>query len=134
MENTEENRRAYRQMLFETPGCNEFLCAAILDPETVYQKSSTSNKLFPEVLTGLGIVPGIKPHLKVYAIPGQAGSTVMQGLDSLAARCKEYKAAGIKFAKWRRCVLCVLRASVTGCVHLQHFTRYARRSGGSGFD
>jgi len=101
VENTEENRRAYRQMLFEAPGCNEFLCAAILDPETVYQKSSTSGKLFPEVLTGLGIVPGIKPHLKVYAIPGQAGSTVMQGLDSLAARCKEYKAAGIKFAKWR---------------------------------
>jgi fructose-bisphosphate aldolase class I len=78
VENTEENRRAYRQMLFEAPGCNEFLCAAILDPETVYQKSSTSGKLFPEVLTGLGIVPGIKPHLKVYAIPGQAGSTVMQ--------------------------------------------------------
>jgi fructose-bisphosphate aldolase class 1 len=39
----------------------------------------------------------------VYAIPGQAGATVMQGLDSLSARCKEYKAAGIKFAKWRRC-------------------------------
>ena len=99
--NTEENRRAYRQMLFETKGAHEYLSAAILDPETLYQKSSTNGKLFPFVLSDLGIVPGVKPHLKVYALPGQSGATVMQGLDSLSARCKEYKAAGCKFAKWR---------------------------------
>lgn len=99
--NTEENRRAYRQMLFETPGANKYLSAAILDPETLYQKSSTSGKLFPQVLSELGIVPGVKPHLKVYALPGQSGATVMQGLDSLAVRLQEYKAAGCKFAKWR---------------------------------
>ena len=45
--NTEENRRSYRQMLFETPGANEYLSAAILDPETLYQKSTTNGKLFP---------------------------------------------------------------------------------------
>uniref|UniRef100_A0A061R8B5 fructose-bisphosphate aldolase n=1 Tax=Tetraselmis sp. GSL018 TaxID=582737 RepID=A0A061R8B5_9CHLO len=101
IENTEENRRAYRQMLFETPDCNKYLSAAILDPETVYQKSTTDGLSFPEKLSSLGIVPGVKPHLKVYALPGQSGSTVMQGLDSLAARCREYKAAGCKFAKWR---------------------------------
>ena len=99
--NTEENRRAYRQMLFETPGANEYLSAAILDPETLYQKSTTNGKLFPEVLSDLGIVPGVKPHLKVYALPGQSGATVMQGLDSLAMRLEEYKKAGCKFAKWR---------------------------------
>ena len=65
VENTEENRRRYRQMLFESPGCENYLSAAILDPETLYQKSSTSGKLFPEVLMERGIVPGIKPHLKV---------------------------------------------------------------------
>ena len=48
-----------------------------------------------------GIVPGVKPHLKVYALPGQSGATVMQGLDSLAVRCQEYKKAGCEFAKWR---------------------------------
>jgi fructose-bisphosphate aldolase class 1 len=37
-----------------------------------------------------GIVPGIKPHLKAYTLPGTNGDTVMQGLDSLASRCKEY--------------------------------------------
>lgn len=101
IENTEENRRAYRQMLFETPGANNYLSAAILDPETLYQRSSTDNMLFPEKLSSLGIVPGVKPHLKVYQLPGQQGSTVMQGLDSLAVRCREYKEAGCKFAKWR---------------------------------
>jgi len=100
IENTEENRRAYRQMLFETPGAADYLSAAILDPETLYQKSSTSDKLFPEVLSELGIVPGVKPHLKVYKLPGQE-NTVMQGLDSLAVRCREYAAAGAQFAKWR---------------------------------
>lgn len=101
VENTEENRRAYRQMLFETPGCENYLSAAILDPETLYQKSSTSGEFFPEVLSKRGIVPGVKPHLKVYALPGCGGETVMQGLDSLAARCKEYREAGARFAKWR---------------------------------
>ncbi|CAK0861435.1 unnamed protein product, partial [Prorocentrum cordatum] len=100
VENTEEHRRQYRQMLYKTPGINEHLSAAILDPETIYQKDD-DGKLFPQVLSDLGIVPGVKPHLKVYQLPGTGGDTVMQGLDSLAARCAEYKKAGCKFAKWR---------------------------------
>ena len=44
VENTEENRRKYRQMLFEAPGASDFLCGAILDPETLTQISSTQNK------------------------------------------------------------------------------------------
>ena len=101
VENTEENRRAYRQVLFESKGASDYLSAAILDPETLYQKSSTNGELFPKVLMDAGIVPGVKPHLKVYALPGQSGATVMQGLDSLAVRCQEYKKAGCEFAKWR---------------------------------
>jgi fructose-bisphosphate aldolase class I len=57
---------------------HRYLSAAILDPETIHQKSSTNGKLFPEVLSELGIMPGIKPHLKVYVLPGQDGSTHMQ--------------------------------------------------------
>jgi len=100
VENTEENRRIYRQMLFETEGASEFLSAAILDPETMHQKND-AGVLFPEALKACGIVPGVKPHLKVYELPGGGGDTVMQGLDSLAVRCREYKAAGAQFAKWR---------------------------------
>lgn len=61
-------------MLFDAPSCNQFLSAAILDPETLYQQSDANGsegKLFPEMLMDLGIVPGVKPHLKVYALPGQ---------------------------------------------------------------
>ena len=93
IENTEENRRLYRQMLFEAPGCENFLSAAILDPETLYQRSD-DGVLFPELLSKKGIVPGVKPHLKIYTLPGTNGDTVMQGLDSLAVRCQEYYAAG----------------------------------------
>ncbi|GAB5362094.1 hypothetical protein AAMO2058_000768800 [Amorphochlora amoebiformis] len=99
--NTEENRRAYRQMLFEAPGASDYLSAAILDPETLHQKSDTSGKLFPEALKDMGILPGVKPHLKVYTLPGTGGETTMQGLDSLADRLREYKKAGAVFAKWR---------------------------------
>ena len=88
-------------MLFEAPGCENYLSAAILDPETLYQKSSTDGRLFPEVLMEKGIVPGIKPHLKIYTLPGTNGDTVMQGLDSLAVRCNEYYKGGARFAKWR---------------------------------
>ena len=90
-------------MLFEAPGASQYLCAAILDPETLYQRSTSAGKpLFPERLKQLGILPGVKPHLKVYQLPGQPqGATVMQGLDSLAARLTEYRNAGAVFAKWR---------------------------------
>ncbi len=70
-------------MLFETDGANEYLSGAILDPETLLQQSDTltsdgRKQNFPERLMSLGIVPGVKPHLKVYELPGQSGSTVMQ--------------------------------------------------------
>lgn len=100
IENTEENRRLYRQMLFTTPNCEEFLCGAILDPETLTQKSDCGT-LFPQLLKDRGIVAGVKPHLKVYTLPGTGGETIMQGLDSLAVRCKQYYSQGARFAKWR---------------------------------
>ena len=98
--NSEETRRQYRQMLFQAPGCEDYLSAAILDPETLYQRTD-DGVFFPEYLSAKGIVPGIKPHLKIYTLPGTNGDTVMQGLDSLAVRCKEYYEGGARFAKWR---------------------------------
>jgi len=98
--NSEETRRIYRQMLFTAPGCENYLSGAILDPETLYQKSD-DGVLFPELLKSRGILPGVKPHLKIYTLPGTNGDTVMQGLDSLNVRCKEYVEAGAVFAKWR---------------------------------
>ena len=76
------------------------MAAAILDPETVFQMSDAGVPL-PQLLAARGILPGVKPSLKVYKLPGCDGETVMQGLDSLADRLREYKAAGCCFAKWR---------------------------------
>ena len=98
--NTEENRRMYRGMLFKVKGINKFLCGAILDPETLKQKDN-DGYLFPAVLHSQNILVGVKPHLKVYELPGTSGDTVMQGLDSLAARLKTYYEQGARFTKWR---------------------------------
>lgn len=87
--------------MFEARTAETFLSGAILDPETLLQKSSTSDEYFPRTLTAAGIIPGVKPHLKVYALPGTGGDTVMQGLDSLATRLSEYYKAGARFTKWR---------------------------------
>jgi len=97
---TEDVRRAYRQMLFEAQGAEQYVSAVILDPETIFQKSSDGVPL-PQVCAERGMLPGCKPSLAVYKLPGCDGETVMQGLDSLAERLREYKAAGCVFAKWR---------------------------------
>eukprot|EP00929_Paragymnodinium_shiwhaense_P000848 TRINITY_DN101053_c0_g1_i1.p1 TRINITY_DN101053_c0_g1~~TRINITY_DN101053_c0_g1_i1.p1 ORF type:complete len:489 (-),score=104.45 TRINITY_DN101053_c0_g1_i1:101-1483(-) len=126
VENTEEARRVYRQMLFETPGVEEYLSAAILDPETMYQKDD-KGVLFPEALKARGIVPGVKPHLKIYTLPGTDGETVMQGLDSLNVRCQEYKAAGAQFAKWRSPIVITANAPSDWVIeaNMRDLARYA---------
>ena len=54
------------------------MAAAILDPETVFQMSDAGVPL-PQLLAARGILPGVKPSLKVYKLPGCDGETVMQG-------------------------------------------------------
>nr|AHK23671.1 class I fructose-1,6-bisphosphate aldolase [Chromera velia] len=100
IENSEENRRRYRQLLFETSAGPACLSGAILDPETLFQNHENGQS-FPSFLKSRGISVGVKPHLKVAELPGTGGETVMQGLDSLADRLKEYKKAGAEFTKWR---------------------------------
>ena len=100
IEATEEMRRVYRETLFSAPGATDCLTAVILDPETVFQQDSAGVP-FPEVLSKQGLIPGVKPSLTVYKLPGTAGETTMQGLDGLSERCAKYYAAGCRFAKWR---------------------------------
>jgi fructose-bisphosphate aldolase class I len=97
---TEENRRAYRSLLFTTPAAAEFLSGVILFEETLRQRSDEGTPL-PQVLTRCGIVPGIKVDKGTTPLPGAPGDLVTQGLDGLAERIKAYKAQGARFAKWR---------------------------------
>jgi len=100
LENTEENRRAYRELLFTTPGWGNYCSGTILYEETLYQKTSDGVP-FVEVLKKNGVIPGIKVDKGIVEISGTNGETATQGLDGLGARCAEYYKAGARFAKWR---------------------------------
>src|SRR5438309_7186302 len=54
VESTEENRRAYRQMLFTTREMSEFISGVILFDETIRQ-STSEGKPFPDVLAADGV-------------------------------------------------------------------------------
>jgi len=103
VENTEDNRRAYRQLLFTLPkeaGIGNSLGGCILFEETLYQNSDDGVP-FVKLLNDHGIVPGIKVDKGVVPLPGTDGEGVTQGIDGLLDRAKKYKEAGAQFAKWR---------------------------------
>jgi fructose-bisphosphate aldolase class I len=100
VESTEENRRAYRDMLFTTDGVEEFISGVILFDETIRQSSSDGTP-FPKLLESKGIIPGIKVDKGAKPLALTDGETVTEGLDGLRERLEEYRALGARFAKWR---------------------------------
>lgn len=97
---SEENRRAYRELLFTTPGSSEFISGVILFDETIRQKAKDGTP-FPEVLSRQGIVPGIKVDNGAKSLAGFPGEKITEGLDGLRERLSEYREMGARFAKWR---------------------------------
>ncbi|KAI9173176.1 hypothetical protein H9P43_007307 [Blastocladiella emersonii ATCC 22665] len=101
VENTEENRRAYRDLLFTAPGdLEKYIGGVILFDETLRQKSADGTP-FAEVLAKRGIIVGIKVDKGTVPLAGTVDETTTQGLDGLAERCAEYYKLGARFAKWR---------------------------------
>ncbi|HYC44229.1 MAG TPA: class I fructose-bisphosphate aldolase [Burkholderiales bacterium] len=100
VENVEENRRAYRDMLFTAKGLGEYISGVILYDETIRQKSADGTP-FVELLTRNGILPGIKVDTGAKALALCPGEQITEGLDGLQKRCAEYVKMGAKFAKWR---------------------------------
>jgi len=100
VENTEANRRAYRDLLFTTEGLEQYISGVIMYEETLSQ-STTEGKSFVDVLQSKGIVVGIKVDLGVKTLRGTDGETMTQGFDNLDARCAKYYQQGARFAKWR---------------------------------
>jgi fructose-bisphosphate aldolase class I len=100
IESTEENRRAYREMLFTTPGIGEYLSGVILFDETIRQKASDGTPL-PEVIERQDIIPGIKVDKSTVALPLSPNEKYTQGLDGLRERLEEYREMGARFTKWR---------------------------------
>src|SRR6476659_216689 len=100
LESTEDNRRAYRDMLFTTPGAEEYISGVILYDETIRQ-SALDGTPFPELLESKGVIPGIKVDEGAKPLALAQGETVTEGLDGLRQRLEEYRKLGARFAKWR---------------------------------
>ena len=100
VESTEDNRRAYRELLFTTPGVEEFISGVILFDETIRQSASDGTP-FPKLLESHGIIPGIKVDKGAKPLANADGETVTEGLDGLRERLNEYRELGGKFTKWR---------------------------------
>ncbi|XP_018019177.1 fructose-bisphosphate aldolase [Hyalella azteca] len=103
-ENTEENRRKYRQLLFTSDKeLASYVSGVILYHETLYQKADDGTP-FVDLIKRMGIIPGIKVDQGVVPLMGSEEESTTQGLDDLGKRCAQYKKDGCDFAKWR-CVL-----------------------------
>jgi fructose-bisphosphate aldolase, class I len=100
VESTEENRRAYRDLLFTTTGVEDYISGVILFDETIRQ-SSTDGTPFPELLAAKGVIPGIKVDKGAKPLAHADGETITEGLDGLRQRLEEYRGLGARFAKWR---------------------------------
>ncbi len=100
IESNEENRRAYRELLFTTEGIGEYLSGVILFDETIRQNASDGTPL-TGVLENQGVIAGIKVDKSAVDLPLSPGEKFTQGLDGLRERLTEYKEMGARFTKWR---------------------------------
>lgn len=101
VENTHENRQAYRELLFTTPGLEEYISGVIMFDETVRDTTADGKMKFTELLRSKNIHCGIKVDTGLQVIGGTNEETATQGLDGLGKRCAEYYGMGCRFAKWR---------------------------------
>src|SRR6266436_4596356 len=97
---TEENRRAYRELILTTPGLGSSISGAILYDETIRQAKNDGTS-FIKIMTNTGIIPGIKVDTGAKDLAGHPGETITEGLDGLRERLAEYYKLGARFAKWR---------------------------------
>ena len=127
VESTEENRRAYRQLLFTSAGVEQYISGVILYDETIRQ-SDDHGKPFPQLLSDRGIVPGIKVDLGTKKMDNSPEETITQGLDGLDARLKEYYNLGARFAKWRAVIKITDTLPTAECVKINttDLARYAK--------
>jgi len=129
VESTEDSRRAYRNLLFTTPGFEEYVGGVIMYDETIRQASDDGTP-FAELLASKGVVPGIKVDTGAQDLAGHPGEKVTEGLDGLRARFAEYHALGARFSKWRAVITIGEGIPTDACVHTNAhaLARYAALS------
>ena len=101
VESTEENRNKYRNMLFTADGIENYISGVILFDETLRQSTMEGGIAFPDHLTKLGVLPGIKVDKGAKQLANTGDEKITEGLDGLRDRLKEYYELGARFTKWR---------------------------------
>lgn len=126
IENSEENRRHYREMLLTTPGLSDHISGAILYDETIRQ-STRDGVRFTKVMMDAGVLPGIKVDKGPVPLAGFPGEVVTEGLDGLRQRLAEYAELGARFAKWRAVITIGEDVPSSACIeaNCHALTRYA---------
>jgi fructose-bisphosphate aldolase class I len=129
IESTEESRRAYRDLLFTTPGCEDFVGGVIMYDETIRQASADGTP-FATLLASKGVVPGIKVDTGAQELAGHPDEKVTEGLDGLRARFAEYHELGARFSKWRAVITIGDGIPSEACLHVNAhaLARYAALS------
>jgi len=122
----EETRRAYREMIVDTPGLGESISGAILFDETILQQKKDGTP-FIKALIDAGIIPGIKVDMGAKDMAGHPGEKITEGLDGLRDRLKEYYQMGARFAKWRAVITIGDIIPSRGCIeaNAHALARYA---------
>ncbi|MEJ8569740.1 class I fructose-bisphosphate aldolase [Elongatibacter sediminis] len=126
IENNEDNRRAYREMLLTTPGLGDHISGAILFDETLRQ-STADGTPFVQVMQDAGVLPGIKVDTGAHPMAGHSGEKITEGLDGLRGRLEEYRGLGARFAKWRAVITIGENIPTASCVdaNAHALARYA---------
>jgi fructose-bisphosphate aldolase class I len=123
---TEETRRAYRELIVTTPGLGEFISGAILYDETIRQSAKDGTPLI-RIIQAAGIIPGIKLDTGAKDLAGFSGEKITEGLDNLTTRVQEYVRMGARFAKWRAVIAVDSTLPTQGCIdaNAHALARYA---------
>ena len=123
---TEQARRAYRELIVTSAGLGESISGIILYDETIRQRTK-SGKPFTTVLVEAGIAVGIKVDIGAKDLAGHPGEKITEGLDGLRDRLDEYRRMGARFAKWRAVITLDEGLPTTGCIdaNAQALARYA---------
>ncbi|MCH8238120.1 MAG: fructose-bisphosphate aldolase class I [Proteobacteria bacterium] len=127
VENLEDNRRDYRELLFRTQGLGKFISGSILYDETIRQSAADGTSLV-SIMQGEGIIPGIKVDAGAKPLPGSPDEKITEGLDGLPARVEEYVGLGARFAKWRAVITIGGHLPSRHCIHVNAhaLARYAK--------
>jgi len=123
---TEEYRRAYRELIITTPSLGESISGVILYDETIRQQKKDGTP-FMQVITNAGMIPGIKVDIGAKAMAGHPGEKITEGLDGLRDRLQSYAQMGARFAKWRAVLTIGSSIPSRGCIeaNAQALARYA---------